>query len=68
MDNKTLKLAIFESRMKNFEIAHEAAMHPASLSHIVNGYYEANETQKESLANVLGQTVGELFPTQIEVA
>ena len=68
MYNTRLKVAIIESGLKAYELAHQLNWHPTKLSHVVTGAYLASAEDKRQLANALGKTVGELFSTRLEVA
>jgi transcriptional regulator with XRE-family HTH domain len=60
--NTALKLAIFESRKKQKRIAKLARIPETQLSHIVRGRRTATGREQARLADVLGKTIGELFP------
>jgi len=64
MCNTKLKIAIFESPYKGYEIAHYLGWHPTKVSQIVIGAHLPNADEKRQLAEILDRTVGELFPAE----
>jgi plasmid maintenance system antidote protein VapI len=67
MCNTNLKCAIIQSGRKGYQIAHELQWHPSKISQIVIGVHNPTADEKRQLAEVIGRTVGELFPVQMEV-
>lgn len=63
MCNTRLKIAIIESSRKGYQVAHELDWHPTKVSQIVSGAHRPNSDEKLQLANALGKTIGELFPS-----
>ena len=62
MCNTRLKIAIIESGMKGYEIAHQLDWHPTKVSQIVIGAHRPNSDEQRQLATILGKAVDELFP------
>ena len=50
--NIALKMAIFQSGMRQIEVAKAADIHESRLSHIINGHREANEREQTALVDV----------------
>jgi transcriptional regulator with XRE-family HTH domain len=60
--NTPLRRAIFDSGLKQIDIAKRIDMHDTRLSKIVHGYIDANDDEKKALARVLRRPIDELFP------
>ena len=61
MCNTRLKIAIIESGLKGYEIAHQLHWHPTKVSQIVIGAHRPNSNEKRQLATILGKSVIYLF-------
>ena len=68
MCNVSLKIAVFKSGKKSYEIARELRWHPSKLSTIISGIYSPSSTEQEDLAAVLDCQVDEIFPSGRGVA
>jgi transcriptional regulator with XRE-family HTH domain len=66
MCNTNLKIAIIQSPYKGYELAHKLDWHPTKVSQIVIGAHTPSAEEKRLIANALGKTVKELFPSQLE--
>jgi transcriptional regulator with XRE-family HTH domain len=60
--NIALKTKILMSGKTQIEIARETGIPEPVLSKVVNGWIDPKVMQKEKLAEVLGCSVGDLFP------
>lgn len=58
-----LKLAIVAGGRPQKDVAADAGMSEAELSRIVNGLH-ASEAKRQAIADVLGRTVDELWPSE----
>jgi transcriptional regulator with XRE-family HTH domain len=59
-----LKLAIVASGRLQKDIAAALGMDPARLSNIVQGHWNPDDATRQAIADELGQTVSELWPSQ----
>jgi len=59
--NWRLKLYIFNSGMKQKEVAEKAMVDPAYISHAVRGKMIMNVEQRQRVADVLGVEVDKIF-------
>lgn len=63
-----IKVAIYRSGRRQYEVARAQKMSPSKLSAIIHGAYEPSSSEKEDLAAELGTTVEALFnPDQAAV-
>lgn len=62
--NPTLKIAIILDGRKGYVIADLAKIPAHQLSGYITGRIRPTDAAKQRLAEVLGQSVNELFPTQ----
>ena len=60
--NVSLKIAIIERGIRQFDISRLLGCDPAKVSKIVNGWIEADEETKGKLSRYLGKSIDELFP------
>lgn len=66
--NVALKSAIFATGKHQQRIARLARIQPQKLSHVIHGRRELDDAERDRLANVLGKSIGELFPIGEAVA
>lgn len=63
-----LRLAIVASERKQKDVAEDAGISESRLSQIVNGHWNADEATRQSIADALGKTVAELWPSDEAMA
>jgi len=56
-----VKVAIYRSGLKAYQVANRMDWHPSKLSQVISGIYRPSWTEKKALAEVLGASVGEIF-------
>ena len=61
-----LRLAILQSKKKNYEVVTEAKMHPTTLPQLISSHYPPTIKQKQALPNVLQRAMNELFKDRPE--
>ena len=67
MCNRRLRLAAWETGLKDFELARKAGIHPTAFSAIVNQHYKPNEKQKKAIAKAVKKPVSQLFEEAVAV-
>ena len=60
--NTALKIAIFETGLKQTVICHRADMTPWRLSRLLHGVTDATPDEKRKLAKVLKRRIAQIFP------
>jgi transcriptional regulator with XRE-family HTH domain len=65
--NTPLRMAIFVSGQKQFEIAKKAGIAESRMSKLARGHEDATDDEMKALARVLRKPVGDLFPDHEEV-
>lgn len=60
-----LKIAIFNSGLRQIVIAQRTGIHTSRLSKIASGYEHAKPEERKKLARILKATEAELFPEAV---
>ena len=56
-----IKVAIYRSGLRAYQVAYKLDWHPSKLSQVISGIQRLSWTEKKALAEVLGASVGEIF-------
>ena len=56
-----IKVAIYRSGLRAYQVAYKLDWHPSKLSQVISGIQRLSWTEKKALADVLGASVGEIF-------
>lgn len=66
--NTALRTALFNSGLKQIEVAKRADIHETRLSKIARGHVAATAEEQKRLARALRMSIEELFPTPESVS